>query len=170
MPGDESAGEEGIEKEGIAEAIEITREQKFVPGKPERTAKTRVEPVIRGQHNSLHQTGEESGGSGVRRLPNQGRCASGAGQLNKLAVVEGGAGQRRLFAAATRDLAQPRIVPAGMMPKHVAERMTYGVTKGMSGETSPAEAATKVATRVTAAAAVLRMERSGNEECEENNK
>jgi hypothetical protein len=48
------------------------------------------------------------------------------------------------------------------MPKHVPEGMTYGVANGMSRETSPAGAATKVPTRV------LCMERSASEEREGN--
>jgi hypothetical protein len=100
--------------------------------------------------------------SGVTRLLNQCRRASGAGQLDNLAVDEGSAGDRRFVAAATRNLADPRIVPAGTVPKHVAEGMTYGMANGMSRETYPARAATKVPTRV------LRMERSASEEREEN--
>jgi hypothetical protein len=100
----------------------------------------------------------QHGWSGVTRLLYQCRRASGAGQLDNLAVDEGSAGHGRLFAAATPNLAHPRMVPAGTMPKHVSEGMTCGVANGMSRETSPAGAATKVPTRV------LRMERSASEE------
>ena len=54
------------------------------------------------------------------------------------------------------------------MSKHVPEGVTYDVTESMAGGTSPAAAATEAPTRVTAGAAVLRMERGASEEREGN--
>jgi hypothetical protein len=80
--------------------------------------------------------------------------------LDNLAVDESSTGQRRLIRVTARALSVLRTAPASAMTKHVTERVTPGVPKGVSRETAAAE--------VTAD--VLCLKRSRSKKCEEDNK